>query len=158
MKQRPAGSTTGSSRARSTVVRVVGLTVVLGLTVAVSWLNFGGRAAFGAPDRVLRESWPLIYGSQAMLAAIGLFIFASRETGVVALHDLAGFVIGAWLGELVALTLGGNLLANELDPDTAWVYWWMGTGGPIQPLAALAGGVWGVRLQRRRAPVSPPRA
>jgi hypothetical protein len=150
---RLAGSTARATVGR-TVVVLVQLTVVLGLTVAVSWLAFGGRAAFNGPDRVLRESWPLIYGSQAVLAAVGLYIFARHESGELGIRRLAALVLGAWLGELLALTLGGNLLANELDPDIAWFYWLMGTGGPIQPVAAFAGGLLGIRFRRSAAPVS----
>lgn len=142
-----AGSATRPTVGR-TVIALVQLTLVLGLTVAVSWLAFGGRAAFGSPDRALRDSWPLIYGSQAVLAAIGLLIFARRERGELGPRRLAGLIVSAWLGELLVLTLGGNLIANEIDPDTAWFYWLMGTGGPLQPLAALAGGVMGMTSRR----------
>lgn len=132
---------------------LVQLTLVLGLTVAISWLAFGGRSAFNGPDRVLREAWPLIYGSQAVMAAIGLFIFARRESAELGIRRLTAVVVGAWLGELLALTFGGNLLANELDPDIAWFYWLMGTGGPIQPAAAFAGALLGLRFRRGAAPI-----
>ena len=121
------------------------LTLALGTTVAASWLVFGGRAAFGGPDRVLEQSWPAIYGSQALLAALyGLWVGRVEPSRVWMLT----LVTGAWLGELLALTLGGNLLANELDPPVAWFYWWMATGGPLQPVAASAGGLLGWSLLR----------
>ena len=121
------------------------LTLALGTTVAASWLVFGGRAAFGGPDRVLEQSWPAIYGSQALLAALyGLWVGRVEPSRVWMLT----LVTGAWLGELLALTLGGNLLANELDPPVAWFYWWMATGGPLQPVAASAGGLLGWWLLR----------
>jgi hypothetical protein len=149
---RPTGNAARATAAR-TVAVLVQLTLVLGLTVAVSWLAFGGRGSFNGPDRVLRDSWPLIYGSQAVMAAIGLLIFARREIAELGLRRLGALVVGAWLGELLALTLGGNLLANELDPNVAWFYWLMGTGGPLQPAAAFAGGLLGIRLRRGDAPL-----
>ncbi|HEX6129708.1 MAG TPA: hypothetical protein VF071_11870 [Candidatus Limnocylindria bacterium] len=78
----------------------------------------------------------LIYGSQALLAAlVGVWV-GRRAPGV---SGMAALLLAAWLGELAALTLFGNLLANEIDPEVAWVFWWMGTCGPLQPLAALLG-------------------
>ena len=127
-----------------TALSLLNLTLVLGSTVAASWLLFGGGAAFRGPDRVLSQSWPLIYGSQAVLAA-GLTWIVIRREAVSRLADVMVLVTGAWIGELVALTLGGNLLANEIDPVNAWVFWWMGTGGPLQPIAALLGGLVAVR-------------
>ncbi len=134
------------SRVQPARLRTVALlTLALGTSVAVSWLVFGGRAAFGGPDRVLAQSWPAIYGSQAVLAALcGLWVARVEPSRVWMLT----LVIGAWLGELLALTLGGNLLANELDPPVARFYWWMATGGPLQPVAASAGGLLGWLLLR----------
>ena len=123
---------------------LLNLTLLLGSTVAASWLIFGGGAAFRGPDRVLRESWPLIYSSQAILAA-GLTWLVMRREAVSRMTDVLVLVSGAWIGELIALTVGGNLLANEIDPANAWVFWWMGTGGPLQPIAALVGGL--IRLR-----------
>ena len=122
---------------RRPVLQLVGLTLALGATVAVSWVMFGGRAAFQGPDRVLAAEWPLIYGSQALLAGL---VGALMSRGVATAGRWVVLVISAWIGELIALTLGGNLLANELDPNVAWIFWWMGTGGPIQPIAAIIGG------------------
>lgn len=119
------------------------LTVALGATVAISWIAFSGGAAFQGPARVLGRSWPWIYGSQALLAASFTWSFIrTRSFRVRALHVVL-LVLGAWTGELIALTAGGTLLANELDPDEAWIFWLMGTGGPLQPLAAIAGGLLG---------------
>ena len=135
------------SRRRRPLLQLVGLTVSLGATVAVSWFVFGGRAAFQGPDRVLAAEWPLIYGSQALLAGM---VGALMSRGMPSTGRWAIAVLGAWIGELIVLTLGGNLLANELDPNVAWFYWWMGTGGPIQPIAAIIGGIAaGVFLRRR---------
>ncbi len=125
------------------------LTLALGTTVAASWLVFGGRAAFGGPARVLEQSWPAIYGSQALLAALcGLWVGRIEPSAV----RMLTLVFGAWLGELLALTLGGNLLANELDPPVAWFYWWMATGGPLHPVAASVGGLLGWSLLRSDPP------
>jgi hypothetical protein len=118
------------------------LTLALGMTVAVSWMVFGGTAAFRGPDRVLAESWPAIYGSQALLAALVGLVLA-RTRGDLGRWELAMLIAGAWLGELAVLTLGGTLLANELDPNVAWFFWLMGTGGPIQPAAAVLGALIG---------------
>lgn len=65
-------------------------------------------------------------------------------------------VVGAWLGELLVLTLGGNLLANELDPPIAWFYWWMGTGGSLQPAAASAGALLGWMVRTSDTPPMAP--
>ena len=126
------------------------LTLVLGTTVAMSWLIVGGTRAFQGPDRVLSESWPTIYGSQALLAGLALFLFARRQAWALRPQTLVILVVGAWLGELLALTAGGQLLANELDPEVGWYYWLMGTGGPIQPAAAVTGGIVGLRSRRPR--------
>lgn len=149
MNEGPAADTVSHGRLEQPVVALALLTLVLGASVAASWLVFGGRAAFQGPDRVLRESWPAIYGFQAALAAIALFVFARRQAVTIGARRLLLLVVGAWLGELLVLTAGGTLLANELDPDIAWFYWLIGTGGPIQPAAAAIGGFLGL-LSRRR--------
>jgi hypothetical protein len=149
MNERPAADTASRGRLAQPVVAMALLTLVLGMTVAASWLLFGGRAAFGGPDRVLRESWPAIYGFQAALAAIAVFVFARRQALAIRAPRLLLLVVGAWLGELLVLTVGGTLIANELDPEFAWFYWLIGTGGPLQPAAATIGGLLGL-LSRRR--------
>lgn len=64
-----------------------------------------------------------------------------------------GFLIlVSWIGEVVVLTLGGSILANELVPTVAWFYWLIGTGGPMQPIAAIVGAVIG-RLPTTEASV-----
>jgi hypothetical protein len=57
-------------------------------------------------------------------------------------------VLIASIGEGVVLTLGGTLLANELVPAVAWIYWLIGTGVVIQPVAAVVG----ARIGRIPAP------
>ena len=121
------------------VAMVVATTLGLGLTVAVSWFLFGGTAAFRGPFVALRDSWPLIYGSQAVLAGVvGWLLVRSLRP---ATPGRAVSVIGAaWIGEWAALFVGGTLVANELTPGIAWFFWLLATGGPIQPLAAIGGG------------------
>lgn len=138
---------------RARLRTLVMLTLALGATVAVSWLTFGGPSAFQGPDRVLGRSWPAIYGSQALLAALCGLILGRVEPSRAWILPL---VVGAWFGELLALTLGGNLLANELDPPIAPFYWWMGTGGPLQPAAANAGALVGWLTLRSDSPPMAP--
>jgi hypothetical protein len=130
------------------------LTLALGATVPVSWLAFGGRLAAIGPDRALEQAGPWIYGSQAVLAAVIGAAAALRLGRGVSVVTLILLMFGAWLGELVVLTLGGNLVANEIDPPVAWFWWLLATAGPIQPLAASAGVLAGWWL----AGAAPPRA
>jgi hypothetical protein len=148
MNEGPSAVTASHSRLQHPVVALALLTLVLGATVAISWSLIGGRAAFQGPDAVLRGSWPAIYGLQAALAATALFIFARRRASTMRPRGLLLLVVGAWLGELLLLTLAGTLLANEIDPDIAWFFWLMGTGGPIQPVAAAIGGILGLKSRR----------
>ena len=92
---------------------------------------------------MLERSWPWIYGSQALLAAGFTCVFIRTRSFHFRGVHIVLLVLGAWTGELIALTAGGTLLANELDPEVAWIFWWMATGGPLQPLAAIAGGLLG---------------
>jgi uncharacterized membrane protein len=126
------------------------LTLGLGATVAVSWLVFGGSVAFRGPVRVIEELWPLIYGSQALLAAAGTYWLAGRAALMTTRH-LIGLVIAAWVGEWLVLLVGGRLFANELVPDVSWFFWLIGTGGPIQPVAAVVGGLVALRRKERGA-------
>ena len=121
-------------------------TLALGLTVAVSWFAVGGSAAYRGPMPVLRDSWLPLFGLESVLAAAVAFGFASR-TGERSARRVVMLVIGAWLGELVVLTVGGTIFANELVPTVAWFYWVIGTGGPIQPVAAIIGGVAALKLR-----------
>lgn len=100
-------------RAPQPAVAVVIATFGLGLSVAVSWFIFGGTTAFRGPFRVLEESWPLIYGSQALLAAAGTWAFG-RAVGALAPARLVLVVGLGWLGELVVLLIAGSLVANEI--------------------------------------------
>lgn len=132
--------------------RVVALTVVLGGTVAVSWLAFGGSASFRGPIRALEDSWPLIYGSQALFAAIVGFVAAPFLAGTFGRRGAVLAILAAWVGEFFALFFGGTLLAGELVPEVAWFYWIIGTCGPLQPIAALVG----ASVTSRRPPPTQP--
>lgn len=125
-------------------VAVPMLTLGLGATVALSWFVFGGSAAFRGPLPALRESWPAIYGFQAVLAAAGTLWFARLAAPLTAWR-LVGLIVAAWAGEWLVLFAGGRLIAGELGPEFAWFYWLIGTGGPAQPVAALLGGLLALR-------------
>ena len=122
------------------------LTLALGMTVAVSWFVVGGSAAYRGPMPVLRDSWLPLFALESVLAAGVVFAFVSwnRERSW---RRLVTLVIGAWLGQLVVLTVAGTLFANELVPTVAWFYWLSGTGGPVQPIAAILGGLVAIRLR-----------
>lgn len=131
------------------------LTLLMGMTVAASWMTFGRRAVQAGPLPVLEASWPLIYGSQVLLVGAVTLLVVHRSRRLNAPGRLALLVIGGWLGELVVLTaLGGVVLANEINPGNAWWFWWWATAGPIQPAAAFAGGLLGIRLRRGAASVT----
>ncbi len=120
------------------------LTLGLGATVALSWLAFGGSAAFRGPLPALRDSWPAIYGFQAVLAAAGTFWFA-RRAAPLTVSRLVPLIVAAWVGEWLVLFAGGRLIAGELGAEFAWFYWLIGTGGPAQPIAAALGGLLALR-------------
>lgn len=140
------------------VATVLLLTLFLGGTVVVSWLAFGGTAAFRGPIRALEDAWPLIYGSQAVFAAIVGFVaapFLAREFGR---RGAVQAIAAAWVGEFLVLFLGGTLFAGELVPEVAWFYWLIGTGGPLQPLAALVGASITPRVRPPQAPIAEARS
>jgi hypothetical protein len=124
------------------------LTLGLGVTVAVSWFGFGGRAAFQGPGRVLGESWPMIYSAEAIMAAVGTFTFA-KLAGPLLPTSLIAYVVAAWIGEWLVLLIGGQLFSGELVPEVSWYYWLIGTAGPVQPVAAALGGLLALRGRPR---------
>jgi hypothetical protein len=134
--------------ARNPFVAATLLTLALGATVAVSWLVVGGSVAFRGPIPALSEMWLPLYALQAVLAAMVGFA-ASRFTGGRGL-DVVVLVGAAWVGEYVVLFFGGRLFAGELVPDVAGFYWLIGTGGPVQPIAAVLGGWLALRRQSSR--------
>jgi hypothetical protein len=94
-----------------------------------------------------RRLW--IYGSQFVL--IGGFLYALTRTRLQGLSTVTlwASVTTAWLFEGVVLTvIGEPLVANELDPHVAWYFWLVATAGPLQPVAAFAGGRLGLRHAR----------
>jgi hypothetical protein len=125
-------------------VAVAILTLGLGATVALAWFAFGGSAAFRGPLRALEDSWPLIYGAEAILAAAGTYLYA-RIADPLPRTWLVAYVVAAWIGEYLVLLFGGRLLSGELTTDVSWFFWLIGTGGPIQPVAALLGGLVALR-------------
>jgi hypothetical protein len=126
------------------------LTLGLGATVAVSWFVFGGSAAFRGPMRVLEDSWPIIYCAEAILAAAGTFWFV-RMAEPLSPRQLIAYVMAAWVDEWLVLLVGGRLFSGELVEEASLFYWLIGTGGPIQPIAAALGGLWALRRDARRA-------
>lgn len=135
-----------------TAAMVMALTVSLGGIVAVSWLAFGGSASFRGPLRALEDAWPLIYGSQAIFAAIVGFLAAPFLARAFGGRGAVLAILAAWVGEFFVLLFGGTLFAGELVPRVAWFYWLIGTGGPLQPIAALVGASI---TPRRRPPQAP---
>lgn len=131
------------------VALVVGLTLLLGFSVALAWGIAGGDTAFRGPYPVLAERAFAIYGLVAILAAgitSAVFGVFGRELSV---GGGAGIVFAAWLGEWLVLYLAGWAIANELTGEVSGTFWLLGTGGPIQPLAAFAGFLLGRRLTTR---------
>ncbi len=116
-----------------TVLAVPVLTLGLG---AAGWFVIGGPTAFGGPMPALREAWLPIYRVQSVLAAAVTFVFV-RLLERVDRRRLMLLVLAAWLGELTVLLVGGRVIANELVPEVAGLFWLIATGGPIQPIAAV---------------------
>ena len=142
---------------RNHLATAVGLTLGLGTTVALSWFVFGGSVAFRGPLPALADAWPLIYGSQAVLA-FALGVVLGSVTTLDRSSVVAVIVLAAWVGEWVVLLVAGPLFANELVPGVAWFYWLIGTGGPMQPLAALGGAFAARRLLDRAGAVAADRS
>lgn len=127
--------------------RVAVLTLGMGIAVTISWLAFGRGDAFGLePQDLLTMGRLRIYGIQFVLVAAFLFILTRTGPGAWSAVTLLLSVTSAWLLEGVLLTvLGERLVANELTPLVAWYFWLVATAGPLQPLAAFAGGWLGLR-------------
>lgn len=144
---------TAAARARTLVDSTWGsmaaLTLVVGLVVGVSWTIVGGRIAWqGGVEAVVRDAWLPLFGLQSVLAAGTVFAFVKR-TRIQSVTRLLGLVVGAWLGQLIVLTVAGGLLANEINPGNAWWFWLVGTGGLVQPIAASIGGLVALQLSPR---------
>jgi hypothetical protein len=129
----------------------VGLTLLLGTTVGLAWGIAGGTTAFRGPYRALAEDGVAIYGLVAVLAMAVTFVVFGRFGRGRSLPASALVVAAAWLGQGLVLYLGGWAIANEVTGDVAALFWLLGTGGPIQPLAAVAGVLLARRLE---APVA----
>lgn len=120
------------------------LTLALGLCVAASFFVVGGPVALFGPG-VIERAWPVIYPLQAVLVAVLLFVVARALRGRLAIAGLVLVIVGAWLGQWVVLASG--VLDGEVNPGIATYYWVLATGGPLQPIAAAAGGVIGLRAR-----------
>jgi hypothetical protein len=118
--------------------RVVGLTVVLGVTVVMSWVAVRGTVLNG-PGPFLDPSWFAIWTIQAALAILVGFVLGRAWWRDVSTGTRGGLVAAAWLGELIVVTALAPLLAGELTPAHGPRTWLVATGGPIQPLAAMVG-------------------
>lgn len=97
--------------------------------------------------RVIFESWYVLYPLEAVIVgglmfALGRLLFDRLDRA-----SLVSIVLAAWIGELVVL--GSGLIANELVGLTAVPIWLLATGGPIQPIAAIVGGLLGRRSRLR---------
>ncbi|MEP7378502.1 MAG: hypothetical protein ABI725_02970 [Chloroflexota bacterium] len=126
----------------------VGLTFVLGGSVAAAFYAVGGQSALLGPY-VLNHSWPVMYTLVAVFAAVvtaPIAYFAWLVPGRV----LVAVILAAWAGEYVVLASG--VLANELNPLNAIGYWIAATGGPLQPVGAFVGAwlAWRLRAQPSR--------
>jgi len=108
----------------------------------VPWAHTGARGRLAAHLR----------GEALFAAALGSLV-ARPLTTAVGRRRAALAILGAWIGEFLVLFLAGRLLAGELVPEVAWFYWLIGTGGPLQPVAALVG-MW-LAGRGRRTPQAP---
>ena len=123
------------------------LTLGLGATVAASWFIVGGSAAYRGPLPVVRDLWLPLYGMQGLLAAGGTFWFA-RHAAPISSFALVALIVGAWVGEWLVLLLGNTLFLGDPVLEFASFYWFVGTGGPVQPAAAALGGLLALRVER----------
>jgi hypothetical protein len=127
----------------------VGLTLLLGATVGLAWGVAGGSIAFRGPYWALAEHGLAIYGLVAILAMAITSVAFHRFGRGLSLPTGALVVVAAWLGQGLVLYVGGRLIANEVTGVVAGLFWLLGTGGPIQPLAAVAGVLLARRLAAR---------
>ena len=143
-----------SSRQPGTVrslLAFLGLTLALGATVVASWAAVGGTEVWNGPWHAFRTSGLIVYAVEVLLAAAVTFVFVHLVPRRPTPGRLLLPVGAAWIGELAVLLLIGPLLANELEgPYVATFMWIIGTGGPVQPIAAVIGGLVSLRLLRRR--------
>ncbi len=112
-----------------TLLRVVALTLTLGLTVVVSWVAVRGLSVFNGPGPFLDPSWFVVWALQAGLAAIVGFAFGRWLGTGVSSAALALLVLAGWVGELIARWLLAPFLAGELSPVHGPVVWLVATAG-----------------------------
>jgi hypothetical protein len=124
------------------------LTFVLGALTALAFVLVGGRQAILGSAVVFQE-WPLIYALVAMFAATAMLLVGLTFGRQLRRRAVVGIVIAAWFGQYVVLASG--VLANELTPLNSIYVWLLATGGPIQAVAGVLGGVAGQRFVQKRA-------
>lgn len=130
--------------------RVVGLTLVLGAAVVISWLAVRGPSVFTGPGPFLDGTWFVTWAIQAGLAAVVGVVIGRRWGDLTSLPTLVLIVLAAWVGELVVVTALAPFLAGELSIGHGPVLWIVATGGPIQPLATITGTWLGARSAQAR--------
>lgn len=122
------------------------LAVLLGVLTAISFYVVGGRLALQGPY-VLELMWYLIYPVEAAVVAAVMVVLGWMLGRRLGWLSLVAIVLAAWIGEL--LILGSGLIADELVGFVAVYYWLLATGGPLQPIAAIVGGLVGLAVGRR---------
>ncbi len=134
-------------RRRVSVARVAALTLLLGGTVVASWVAVVGLGVFRGPGPFLHPSWWLTWAVQGLLAG-GLLAAIEAVRPSRDARTLAAVVVMAWIGELLVLIPLTVILSDDLRPFHAPWVWLIATGGPIQPVAALLGGLVGRRVTK----------
>lgn len=134
-------------------IALVPLFVVLfALGAVIALLPFGGAEALRGPT-ALQASWWLIFPLQGVLVGLAAYVVARLAGDRLDATSLAVIIVVAWLAELLIA------FAGVLPPDLMWAdpidYWAVMTGGPIQPAAAIIGGMIGQGRARRGADVAP---
>jgi hypothetical protein len=122
------------------------LAVLLGCCTALSFLLVGGRLALAGPY-VLERMWHVIYPLEAAIVGVVMVIVGWMLRGRGGILSLVVIVLAAWIGEL--LILGSGLIDDDAAGLTAVPLWVLATGGPLQPIAAIIGGLVGARLPSR---------
>jgi hypothetical protein len=136
----------------TTIVRaslaLAAITLALGACVVASWVLFGGRTVFTGPGAALRAGgWWIFVVQAALAAAVGFAVDRRAEWAPSWL--IAAALVGAWLVEGILLGAFGWILADELEPPSGIEVWWLATGGPAQPAAAVAGALVARRTARK---------
>lgn len=133
-----------------TVLAIVALALVVGVSTAVAFYLVGGPLALRG-TYVLAREWPLIYAVEALMVGAVGFLVGTASTWRPPPRTIALVIVAAWIGEYIVVASG--LLANELafwySPLNGVAVWIAATAGPLQPIAVLVGVAVGRRLTRR---------